>query len=102
MPRDRLYISEDPYQKFTSLVFKYTQPFERLFGFVLLGLAVYFVSPLLSTAVTRAADAGLLALVAVAQHFETHELVDVLGGQGSLIELHAKLLHSKRGDADHR
>jgi len=29
MPRDRLYISEDPYQRFTSIVFKYTQPFER-------------------------------------------------------------------------
>ncbi len=37
MPRDRLYIAEDPYQKFTTLVFKYTQPFERLFGFVSLG-----------------------------------------------------------------
>lgn len=37
MPGDRLYIAEDPYQKFTTLVFKYTQPFERLFGFVSLG-----------------------------------------------------------------
>jgi len=40
MPRDRLYISEDPYQKFTSLVFKYTQPFERMFGFVSVGTAM--------------------------------------------------------------
>ncbi len=37
MPRDRLYIAEDPYIKFNALVFKYTQPFERLFGFVSLG-----------------------------------------------------------------
>lgn len=37
MPRDRLYITEDPYVKFGALVFKYTQPFERLFGFVSLG-----------------------------------------------------------------
>jgi hypothetical protein len=42
------------------------------------------------------------ALIAVAQHFEPHELVDVFGSQGSLIELHAKLLHSKCGDTDHR
>jgi protein involved in polysaccharide export with SLBB domain len=40
MPRDRLYISEDPYQKFTSIVFKYTQPFERMFGFVSVGTAM--------------------------------------------------------------
>jgi polysaccharide export outer membrane protein len=37
MPRDRIYIAEDSYLKFNSLVFKYTQPFERLFGFVSLG-----------------------------------------------------------------
>jgi polysaccharide biosynthesis/export protein len=40
MPRDRLYIRQDPYQKFTSLVFKYTQPIERLFGFVSVGTAM--------------------------------------------------------------
>jgi protein involved in polysaccharide export with SLBB domain len=40
MPRDRLYIAEDPYQKFTSLVFKYTQPFEKMFGFVSIGTAM--------------------------------------------------------------
>ncbi|HVT28509.1 MAG TPA: polysaccharide biosynthesis/export family protein [Lacipirellulaceae bacterium] len=40
MPGDRLYIREDPYQKFTSLVFKYTQPIERLFGFVSVGTAM--------------------------------------------------------------
>jgi protein involved in polysaccharide export with SLBB domain len=40
MPRDRIYIAEDPYLKFNSLVFKYTQPFERLFGFVSLGTSM--------------------------------------------------------------
>jgi polysaccharide biosynthesis/export protein len=39
MPRDRLYIAEDPFVKFNALVFKYTQPFERLFGFTSLGTA---------------------------------------------------------------
>ena len=42
------------------------------------------------------------ALLAVAQHLEAHELVDVLGRERSLIELHAKLLHPERGDANHR
>jgi protein involved in polysaccharide export with SLBB domain len=37
MPGDRLYIAEDPYFRFDSLVAKYTRPFERLFGFVSLG-----------------------------------------------------------------
>lgn len=37
MPRDRLYIAEDPFIKFSSLVLKYTAPFERLFGFTSLG-----------------------------------------------------------------
>jgi len=37
LPRDRLYISEDPYIKFDALLTKYTRPFERLFGFVALG-----------------------------------------------------------------
>ena len=40
MPRDRLYIAEDSYQRFTSIVFKYTQPFERMFGFVSLGTSM--------------------------------------------------------------
>jgi polysaccharide biosynthesis/export protein len=40
MPRDRIYIAEDPYVKFTSVVFKITQPFERLFGFVSLGTSM--------------------------------------------------------------
>ncbi len=40
MPRDRLYIAEDPYIKFNALVFKYTQPFERMFGFVSVGTAM--------------------------------------------------------------
>ncbi|HEX4413309.1 MAG TPA: polysaccharide biosynthesis/export family protein, partial [Lacipirellulaceae bacterium] len=40
MPRDRIYISEDPYLHFTNWVFKITQPFERLFGFVSLGTSM--------------------------------------------------------------
>jgi protein involved in polysaccharide export with SLBB domain len=40
MPRDRLYITEDPFIKFDVLVRKYTAPFERLFGFVSLGTAM--------------------------------------------------------------
>jgi protein involved in polysaccharide export with SLBB domain len=40
MPGDRLYIAEDPYIKFDSIVAKYTRPFERLFGFVSLGTAM--------------------------------------------------------------
>jgi protein involved in polysaccharide export with SLBB domain len=37
LPRDRLYIAEDPYIKFDALLTKYTRPFERLFGFIALG-----------------------------------------------------------------
>jgi protein involved in polysaccharide export with SLBB domain len=37
LPRDRLYIAEDPFIKFDALLTKYTRPFERLFGFVALG-----------------------------------------------------------------
>jgi protein involved in polysaccharide export with SLBB domain len=40
LPRDRLYIAEDPFIKFDALVLKYTRPFERLFGFVSLGTAM--------------------------------------------------------------
>jgi len=40
MPRDRLYIAEDPYQHFTSIVNKYIQPVERVLGFVSLGTNV--------------------------------------------------------------
>ena len=40
MPGDRLYIAEDPYIRFSSIVTKYTQPFERLFGFISLGTAM--------------------------------------------------------------
>jgi len=40
MPRDRLYIAEDPFIKFDAIVTKYTRPFERLFGFVSLGTAM--------------------------------------------------------------
>ena len=51
--------------------------------------------------VRTAAHARRRALLPVVQHLEADEFVDVLGGQGSLIELHAKLLHFERGDADH-
>jgi polysaccharide export outer membrane protein len=40
MPGDRLFIAEDPYIKFDSIVGKLTAPFERLFGFVSLGTAM--------------------------------------------------------------
>jgi protein involved in polysaccharide export with SLBB domain len=40
MPGDRLFIAEDPYIAFDSLVGKYTRPFERLFGFISLGTAM--------------------------------------------------------------
>jgi protein involved in polysaccharide export with SLBB domain len=39
-PGDRLYIAEDPYIKFDSIIAKYTRPFERLFGFISLGTAM--------------------------------------------------------------
>jgi polysaccharide export outer membrane protein len=40
MPRDRLYIRSDDIVKFNALVFKYTEPFQRLFGFTSLGTAM--------------------------------------------------------------
>lgn len=40
MPGDRLYIAEDSYVRFDSMIAKYTRPFERLFGFVSLGTAM--------------------------------------------------------------
>ena len=43
-----------------------------------------------------------LRVLAVVQDFEANELVDVAGRQRSLVELHAELLHSNRGDVDHR
>ena len=46
--------------------------------------------------------ANRLAVFAVVEHLEPDELVDVAGGQGGLVELHAELLHPNRGDADHR
>ena len=52
--------------------------------------------------ILRAAHTGGRPVVPIVQDLEAHELVDVPGGQGSLIELHAKLLHPKRGDADHK
>jgi hypothetical protein len=42
-----------------------------------------------------------LSLILIAQHFEPDELVDVAGREGGLVELHAELLHSNRGYADH-
>ena len=43
-----------------------------------------------------------LGLLAVAQHFEPHQLVDITGGQGGLVELDPELLHPDGGDVDHR
>ena len=40
MPGDRLFIAEDPWVRFDSVVTKVTRPFERLFGFVSLGTAM--------------------------------------------------------------
>jgi len=40
MPRDRLYIRSDDIVKFNAIVFKYTEPFQRLFGFTSLGTAM--------------------------------------------------------------
>ena len=39
---------------------------------------------------------------AVAQNLEPDELIYVTGSQGSLVELHAELLHANRGNIDHR
>jgi polysaccharide export outer membrane protein len=39
MPGDRLFIAEDPVARVDSVIAKFTQPFERLFGFVSLGTA---------------------------------------------------------------
>jgi protein involved in polysaccharide export with SLBB domain len=41
LPRDRLYIAEDPFIKFDALIAKYTRPFERLLGFVALGTSTF-------------------------------------------------------------
>lgn len=41
MPGDRLYIAEDPYVRFDSLIAKYTRPLERLFGIVSLGTGTF-------------------------------------------------------------
>jgi len=43
-----------------------------------------------------------LRAVAVIEHLEADQLIDVTGGQRSLVELHAELLHPNRGDVDHR
>jgi hypothetical protein len=39
MPRDRIYICEDPFFRFGTTVNKIIQPFERMLGFVSLGTA---------------------------------------------------------------
>jgi protein involved in polysaccharide export with SLBB domain len=41
MPGDRLYIAEDAYVRFDSLIAKYTRPLERLFGIVSLGTGTF-------------------------------------------------------------
>ena len=43
-----------------------------------------------------------LGLLAVAEHLEPDELVDIAGGEGGLVELHAELLHPYGGNVDHR
>lgn len=40
LPGDRLFIAEDPLRKFDATISRFTQPFERLFGFVSLGTAM--------------------------------------------------------------
>ena len=47
-----------------------------------------------------AAAADRLRLLAVVEDLEPHELVDVVGGEGCLVELHPELLHPDGGDAD--
>ena len=42
-----------------------------------------------------------LRAVAVAEHLEADQLVDVAGGQGRLVELDPELLHADRGNVDH-
>jgi protein involved in polysaccharide export with SLBB domain len=41
MPGDRLYIAEDAYVRFDSVIAKYTRPLERLFGIVSLGTGTF-------------------------------------------------------------
>ena len=48
-----------------------------------------------------AAAADRLRLFAVVEHLEPHELVDVVGRERCLVELHPELLHPDGGDADH-
>ena len=45
---------------------------------------------------------GRLPALAVVEHFEADQLVDVARGQRGLIELHAELLHANGGDVDHK
>lgn len=40
LPGDRLFIAEDPMRKFDAVISRFTQPFERIFGFVSLGTAM--------------------------------------------------------------
>jgi polysaccharide export outer membrane protein len=40
MPGDRVFIAEDQMIKFNSLMFKYTQPFQRLLGVASLGTSM--------------------------------------------------------------
>ena len=42
-----------------------------------------------------------LALLAVAEHLEANQLIDIMRGQRCLIELHAELFHANRSDGDH-
>ena len=49
---------------------------------------------------SSSAAAYRLRLFAVVEDLEPHELVDVVGGERCLVELHAELLHPDGGDAD--
>jgi hypothetical protein len=46
------------------------------------------------------AAADRLRLLSVVEDFESHELVDVVGRERCLVELHPELLHPNGGDAD--
>jgi hypothetical protein len=49
-----------------------------------------------------AAADGWVRLLTVAQHLESHQLVNIIRGQRRLVELHPELLHPDGGYADHK
>ena len=56
---------------------------------------------ILGPAPSASASHWRVRLLGVTEDLEADELVDVLGRQRGLIELHAELLHSNRRDVDH-